>query len=32
MNFPTCNNGCQVHRGFYLAYLEVASQVVKAVK
>lgn len=31
-SFPTCNNGCQVHRGFYHAYQEVAAQVIKAVK
>lgn len=32
MNFPTCNNGCQVHRGFYKDYLEIANGVIAAVK
>jgi hypothetical protein len=30
-NYPLCSNGCQVHEGFYLDYLEIQDQVKSSV-
>jgi len=30
VKYPLCDNTCDVHRGFYHAYLEIAPQVERA--